>query len=355
MQTIIRSAIVLLFSLIVQLITAQDSIPKTINQNKIDLLKETRAQITAQEKAYLKAEVEAINKRLERGEITNEEAKKLKMEVAKKRALNIENRTAILNNKIALLERNEEGYEIDTNEKGNDEDNEGTWINIKIKDKEKKKKKYDRRTTNDFVLAFGLNNAIVEGESLDDSPYKFLGSHFLELGWAWKYRVFENTNFVRLKYGLSLQINSLKPEDNMYFVQSNNQTLLETFPENLKKSKFTMTNLVVPIHFEFGASKKTEHKTYFRYSTRNRFKFGVGGYAGLNVSARQKLKYTMDGDKIKDKQKNGFNNSNLIYGVSGYLAKGDVAIYIKYDLSPIFKDQITEQHNISLGLRFDMD
>jgi len=34
---------------------------------------------------------------------------------------------------------------------------------------------------------------------------------------------------------------------------------------------------------------------------------------------------------------------------------GNVALYAKYDLSPLFKDQSINQNNISLGLRFDLD
>ena len=44
-----------------------------------------------------------------------------------------------------------------------------------------------------------------------------------------------------------------------------------------------------------------------------------------------------------------------MFGLSGYIAFDDTAIYVKYDLSPIFKDQAIEQNNISLGVRFDMD
>src|SRR5690606_38776631 len=218
-----------------------------------------------------------------------------------------------------------------------------------------KPRKYDKRTTNDIVLAFGFNNAIVEGESLNDSPYKFGGSRFFEIGMAWKTRVFDNTNFMRIKYGVSLQVNGLKPTDNQYFVQQDNQTVLEEFPEKLQKSKLTITNLVFPVHFEFGTSKKIEKDTYFRYSTSNKFKIGLGGYGGFNIGTRQKLKYEIDGERIKDKQKRGFNTTNLVYGLSGYLALGDVALYVKYNLSPIFKNQMVEQNNIPVGLRFDMD
>lgn len=47
----------------------------------------------------------------------------------------------------------------------------------------KKEIRYDRRTYSDFVMALGLNNAIIEGQSLNDSPYKIGGSRFFEMGW----------------------------------------------------------------------------------------------------------------------------------------------------------------------------
>ena len=343
MQTITRYLVLFILSLNVHLITAQDSITKP-NSEEISKLKKAIQRVESEEKEYLKAEVEAIDRRLKNGEITKEEAQDLKMQMAKKRALNIENRTAILNNKIALLERNEKGYGDDEDEDGvdyiriggNDEDM--SWIYIGKKENDKKRyRKPDMRTTSDFVLAFGLNNAIIDGQSLDDSPYKIGGSRFFEMGWAWKTRVFKNTNFLRFKYGVSLHINGLKPNDNQYFVKNGNQTMLETFPQDLRKSKLSITNLVFPAHFEFGPSKKIERENYFRYSTRNKFKIGVGGYAGFNIGTRQKLKYDLDGERIKDKQKRGFNTSDLVYGISTYLAIGDTALYLKYDLSPIFK------------------
>ncbi|NJX15217.1 hypothetical protein [Tamlana crocina] len=349
MQTIIKYLISLVFTLCVQLIPAQKSIPAIKNEKNIEMLEKVKLTIEKEEKEHLKAEVEAINAKVENGEITLKEAQELKMEAAKIAALNIENRIAIANNKIELLKRNDYGLNKTANKH---------VFGIVINDEPytiTQPKKYDRRTSSEFVLAFGLNNAIIEGESLDDSSYKFGGSRFFEAGWAWKTRVFENSNFLRLKYGVSFQINGLKPNDNQYFVQQNDQTFLEEFPSNLKKSKLSITNLVFPVHFELGPSKKIERDNYFRYSTSNKFKIGFGGYGGFNVGTRQKLKYTMDGERKKDKQKHSFNTSNLVYGISGYIAFDDVALYAKYDLSPLFKDQFADQNNISIGLRFDMD
>ncbi|MFG6686563.1 hypothetical protein ACGK9U_08280 [Mariniflexile sp. HNIBRBA6329] len=359
MRTITKYLVLAVLGLSVQIINAQDSIQKPNNKNKIETLLKVKEQIQNEEREFLKVEVEAINKRLENGQITNEEAEILKKEAAKKRALNIENRVAIIDNKIALLERNDDGYQTSSDENSSEigvsiGGDAGSFAGFKIK-KDNKPKKYDLRTTSDFVLAFGLNNAIIEGEKLDDSPYKFGGSRFFEIGWAWKTRVFKESNFMRLKYGYSFQINGLKPMDNQYFVQNGSETTLKEFPLDLKKAKLSVSNLVFPVHFEFGPSKKIDKDTYFRYLTDNQFKIGIGGYGGFNIGSRQKLKYELDGDREKEKQKQSFNTSKLVYGLSGYIAFDDVALYVKYDLSPIFKDQTIKQNNISLGLRFDMD
>jgi hypothetical protein len=362
MQTITKYLVLLILSLSLTQAHAQEETKSTNNKQKIENLQSVKQTIKNKERELLKVKVEAINIRLDKGEISQKEAENLKKEAAKKHALNIENKIAIIDNKIALLERNKNGYIYNTDDDGervllrigSGDDTSDSFIFIGNK-KNDKPRKYDRRTSSDIVLAFGLNNAIIDGSSLNDSPYKIGGSRFFEIGWAWKTRVFKNSNWLRFKYGYSFQINGLKPKDNMYFVQNGNETNLEVFSNDLSKSKLTITNLVFPIHFEFGPSKRIDRDGYFRYSTRNKLKIGVGGYAGFNIGTRQKLKYTADGEKIKDKIKRNYNTSDFVYGLSSYIAFGDTALYVKYDLSPIFKNQVVEQNNISIGLRFDMD
>ncbi|NNK82100.1 MAG: hypothetical protein HKO92_03135 [Flavobacteriaceae bacterium] len=361
MKTITIYLAVIMLSLNVQIGYTQDSIVVKPNSEKIENLIQLKAQIKKEEKDQLKTEVEQVNQRLEKGEITKEEAEKLKKEFAEKRALNIKNRVAIIDNKIALLERNEavstqsdsSDYVIRIGGSDNDETNE-EFIYIGKRDRDKPKK-YDRRTRSDLVFAIGFNNAIIEGENIDDSPYKLGGSGFVELGWAWKTRVFNNSNALRLKYGFSFMWNKLDIKDNKYLVEIDGNIVLEDFPTNLNKAKFRMTNLVFPVHFEFGPSKKIERDNYFRYSTDDKFKIGLGGFAGFNLQTLQKLKYKEDGRRVKDKIKNGYNTTDFVYGLSGYIAFDDVALYVKYDLSPIFKHQLIDQNNISVGLRFDMD
>lgn len=361
MNTITKYVVLLSLCLIVNNVSAQetqtDSLEITsVNENadKIYRLKQIKKKVEEEEREFLKVEVEQINERLENGELNEAEAEKLKKEAAKKRALNIENRIAILDNKIALLERNDEGYYND----GADDTVDfgisfGKHLGYNFSYRNKPKK-YDKRTTSDLVFAIGFNNAIGDGQKIGDK-YTFLTSGFVELGFAWKTRLFKESNAVRLKYGFSFQWNKLTPKNDTYFVQNGNTTTLEAFPSELKESEFRITNLVVPIHFEFGPSKKIVRKKYFRYSTSKHFKIGIGGYAGFNIGTQQKLRFEEGGDRVKEKIRRSYNASPFVYGLSSYVGYGGLGLYVKYDLNPLFKGQEFDQHNLSMGFRFDLD
>lgn len=331
-------------------------------QTSIEQLANLKEKIILEEKEALKKDVENINARLQSEAIQESEAETLKQEAAEKHALNIENRITIVENQVALVKRNG----ADTIKKGGtrivfglgqeDLDNDRIFgVKVQNNKSQPKDKKYDRRTTTGFVFAFGLNNVMTEGESLQDSDFKVAGSRFAELGWTWKTRVFKNTNWLRVKYGVSFQFNGLKPTDNRFYVDTGDQTELQTYPLNLDKSKFRMDNLVVPLHFEFGPSKKIVHDDYFRYDTSEQFIFGIGGYAGINLSTRQKLKFEEDGENQNQKLKADYNTNNFIYGLSAYIGLGATSLYAKYDLNTIFKNNTVDQRNFSLGVRFDLD
>jgi len=362
MKTITRLVVYLVLSLTFATVqgqeTKKDSIQKSANELKIKTLTSLKSKIESEEREFLKIEITSINKRLDDGKITAAEAEDLKKEAAKKRALNIENRLAIIDNKIALLERNDKVEDASgdgfTFRIGADDNSSDSFIYFGNPSKDKPRK-YDRRTSTDIVFAFGFNNALIDGQDLEDSPYKLGGSGFIELGYVWKTRIFDNTNFWRLKYGFSLQWNKLKIKDNNYLVNTDGDISLQEYPIDADKIKFRTTNLVFPMHIEFGPSKKIEKEDYFRYSTHKKLKIGLGGYAGLNLGNMQKIKYKEDGEREKEKQRDQFEVSEFIYGLSGYIALGDVALYVKYDLNPLFKNQVVDQNNISVGLRFDMD
>ncbi len=351
MKTIIIYLTLFISSLLMSALQAQND---TISENtkehvyrNLEFFEKEKEKIIKDEKEQLKLTIEGINYRLEKEMITAEIAEKQKAAAAEKHALNIENRIIILENEMEMRERNKEHQNYLSLF------DDGRVVNLNYK--KENKKVYDRRTTSDLVLAVGFNNALTKDQSLNDSDFKLAGSRFFELGLAWKTRVFNNSNFLRLKYGFSFQFNGLKPTNDRYFVEEGELTNLEDFSLDLNKSKFRMDNLVFPVHFEFGPSKKTETENYIRYSTHNSFKIGLGGFAGFNIGERQKLKYEEDGQKVKRKLKGDYNTNDFVYGLSGYVSLGNTALYAKYDLNPIFKSPNPELHNISVGLRFDVD
>ena len=350
--------IVIIGILLVQLFVCQNIFAQVNidNMKKIELLEQKKEDLISEEKEALKKAVIEINERMDKGEITVQEADELKLAVADKHALNIKNKSAIIDNSIALLERGET-YEIKEIKPDGvkivlfDFENGEAIVSIK---NSKKTKKFDKRTYSNFLMAFGFNNAIIKGQSFNNSPYRVGKSKFFEIGWVWSTRVLNNSNAVRFRYGFSFTFNGLNPVDNLYFVQEGNLTYLDEFYTNLTKSKLRMDNLVVPMHFEFGPSKKVEGQNYIRYSKKKKFKYGIGGYVGFNLGTRQKLKYYENGSKRKETIKKSYNTSNLIYGLSSYIGYSVFSVYTKYDLNNIFNPPNAKENNISLGIRFDL-
>lgn len=328
-------------------LTAQETRVESSSQEKMEKLEKEKEEIVKKEKQLLKYKVERINSRLQEGQITAEEAEAAKKEAAELHAENIKNKISVLENEAELKDREDQWAQ---NESGEAE----TEI-FAPKEEKEYYNRYDNRTTTALVVAAGLNNALAEGQSINDSDFQIGGSRFFEIGWAWKTRVFKRTNWLRFRYGVSFQFNGLKPTDNRYFVQDGEETYLTDFNYDLEKSKFRMDNLVVPVHFEVGPSRRTEGTNSLHFSTSRMLKIGFGGYAGVNIGERQKLKYEAEGDNMKEKIKNDYNTNELVYGLSAYLGWGGATLYGKYDLNPIFQEPNQEIYNVSLGLRFDIN
>jgi len=311
--------------------------------------------ITKEEKDALKEEVEAVNKLLDRGEISLEEADKRKLELAEVRAKNIETRVGMEEAKLTDLVREKVDGKLPS--EGRRTAFSIYWEKDSPRRDSIRNDRSESRTTSQFVFAVGLNNVVTDGDlsSVEGSDYRVWGSHFYEWGIAFNTRLAKNNNLLHAKYGLSLMYNNLRPTDNRSFVVDGNKTTLETNPIHLKDSRFRNVYLVVPVHLELDFTKKrvTEKKTYFR--SHESFRMGIGGYAGINVKSKQILRYEIDDHNVKERTKGDYNVNDFIYGLSAYVGYSEVSLYIKYDLSPIFRNNAVDQNNISLGIRFDLN
>ena len=125
----------------------------------------------------------------------------------------------------------------------------------------------EKRTTSQLVFAAGLNNLVTDGK-VQDSDYKFMGSHFYEWGVTYNTRIAKNNNLLHAKYGLSVMYNNLRPTDNRSFVVNGDQTNLEVNAIDLKDSRFRNVYLVAPVHleFDFSGKKIKEDKTFLKHT-----------------------------------------------------------------------------------------
>lgn len=306
--------------------------------------------ITKEEKAALKEEIESVNRQLENGTISTHEADLQKQRFAEVRAKNIETRVAEEQDKLDELVRNHvDGKLKDTTKV--------YGITFRVtKNKDSIRAAGEQRTTSQFVFAFGLNH-LETNNSIAHSDYKVWGSHFYEWGVTWNTRLAKNHNLLHAKYGLSLMYNNLRPTDNRYFLEDGKQTVLVESDINLKESRFRNVYIVAPVHLEFDFTKpKTNMDGKKIFRTHDSFRMGIGGYVGGNIKSKQILKFRDENNnRVRQVTHGDYNVNDFIYGLSAYIGYGEVSLYAKYDLQPLFENNAVDQRNISLGVRFDLN
>ncbi|RZK11189.1 MAG: hypothetical protein EOO46_07650 [Flavobacterium sp.] len=332
--------------------TAQETFDEKVRNiaQKIEL-------VTKEEKALLKKEVDQVNKEVEAGKLSYKEGDAKKLLLAETRSTNIETKVAQYEAELKEIVQQKVDGKIkdpDTLRKFHFVWRSSNWK----KDVRKRDSIYnitsESRTTSQFVFALGINNLVTDG-AVANSDFRYAGSHFYEWGTAWNTRLAKNNNLLHLKYGISVMYNNLRATDNRLFVDNGNTTDLETSAIDMKDSRFRNVNLVVPVHLEFDFTPKREHDGKQIFKTHKTFRFGIGGYAGVNVKSKQIIKYDIDGYKSREVTKGNFNVNDFVYGVSTYIGYKETSIYLKYDLNPMFKNNVVDQNNISLGVRFDFN
>ena len=310
--------------------------------------------ITKEEKETLKKQVELVNEALDKNSISKQQADEQKMQLATKSANTIETRIAVEEAKLSeLVKEKVEGKiaSLDTTSTKKRSISIG-YNRKKVKDTVQKSEK---RTTSQFVYAAGVNN-VLSNNRIANSDFRYLGSHFYEWGFTYNTRIAKNSNLAHIKYGMSLVYNNLRATDNRFFQTVGNKTLLQNAALNLDDSRLRNVNLVVPVHFELDFTKPKVINDNTIFKSHQGFRLGIGGFAGVNIKTKQILEYDdAFGNSVVQRSKGNFNVNDFVYGVSSYIGFGETSLYVKYDLNPLFTNNVVKQNNISLGVRFDFN
>ena len=302
-----------------------------------------KEEIRHEEKEQLKAKIKKTNDALLEQHISQIQADSLKMLYAKETLGKIEKKIQELETHYYLTASSKDDQQLP-------EKQPTSYI--------KQKTKLKHHISDDLVFVAGLNNLLDDTSTLENSPYELLKSYFVELGWSWKTNLLPRYNLINLRYGFSFQFHSISPKDKRIFTNNAGDIQRIPYDKPLKRNQLRYTHLVLPIHLQIGSNRKkyttysSEGRTITRSGYLDSFIIGIGGYGGLNIFNAQRIK----GNGFKEKLKYDLNVTKIVYGVSGYLYFPRMfSIYVKKDLSPLFKGQTKTLNSIALGIRFDID
>lgn len=158
--------------------------------------------------------------------------------------------------------------------------------------------------------------------------------------WFFMQRVHLIKHAVNLKYGLGLELNNYRFEDETIEFRKN-PTVIISNPEkaNLKKNKLAADYVTVPLMLNFGDFK-------FRRSDHG-FGFSAGVSAGYLYAARQKTKEDDDKEKVKD----DFDMRKWKLSYIGELSLGPVKLYGSYAFQSMWEKGL-DQTPYNVGIRF---
>ena len=233
-----------------------------------------------------------------------------------------------------------------------------------------KKKNHERkRTVGSLDFDIGFNNftgqeSFVQGTGTDAVDYsvKNWGSWYVAIGKNYQTHV---GGAFALKWGANVSWHNFKFENPDVLVRKSDEgtpfyDVTTANPEiSTDKSKLTAAhvNLLFMPMLDFGYYREEVEVDGVLQSKRryddDKFRIGLGAYAGYRIDSYTKLKYEEDGDTEKDRTHSSFNLNDWRYGVRLQVGINGVDIFANYDMNELFKDNKgPELHAFSLGIQF---
>ena len=334
--------------------------------------------IVKSEKEHLRIQLKEIDKLMEANKLSQQEGRKRKYMAAKETSERIHKKTRAEVEKISesvqqLKQLRQDELEavkanvfsppLDTMAVPKDtlskKQTDSIVQNMEKVFREKRKKYFfedkqddTKRTHEAVVFAMGFHN-LQSANSWENPHFRWWGSKSVEVGYQWNTRLFKNANGVHLLYGLSWKMDKLKMQQASYFVENGDRTEIKPYPKEVLKSKFKTNYLIVPltIEFDFSSPYQIEEQTY--YPAQSAFRLGIGAYAGVLVSSKQKIKYREAGNEVKEVTRGDFNLNPWTFGLSAHIGYKTFAFYARYSMVPLFQHNSVDEYPFSVGIRFE--
>jgi hypothetical protein len=208
-----------------------------------------------------------------------------------------------------------------------------------------KKEKAERRFSMQGYVDLGLNTFVNAPENSGDLyDLKPLGSRFVNLAQFYRIRIGGKRSPFYLKPGLELTFNNYMFDKNNYLIDDNGVSrVVKETTRSFEKSKLATSSINASLLPELRFREK---------NGKEGFKISAGGFIGYRLGSHTKLKYQLEGDTEKDKERNSYNLEDFQYGLNFSIGYRQFELYSKYNLNKLFKENRGPQMNvISFGFR----
>lgn len=196
------------------------------------------------------------------------------------------------------------------------------------------------RTWQSFNFDLGTNNYLSDGKFPDNDNALYAvrpwGSWYVAASSIQRTRL---ASKLFIEWGIGLSWYNFKfQKDNIQIIKDD--TGIEFVEDirdfNFRKSKLSASYVqasLIPIVDFGGHSRKT--RLWDGYN--NSFRIGLGPYVGYRISSHSKIVYK-DGNREKDKERDGFYLNNFRYGLRLQLGYRSTDLFFNYDLNELFAE-----------------
>lgn len=235
-------------------------------------------------------------------------------------------------------------------------------VQAQDEERDERKEKVNYGTHNDLDIDLGVNNYLQNGDFPDDNnaPYsvKPFGSWYVSLrsindthiGGPLHFLWGPDVSWYNFKYN-NETVRLVKDNERVSFVESTSDVEAE-------KSKLTVAYLgfsAVPM-LKFGKQEqiiKSRRHCWGNWEIRNNsgFRIGAGAYAGYKIASYTKIVTEIEGNKKKDKDRDGYYLNNFRYGIRAQAGFRGMDVFVNYDLNTLFvENKGPELNAFSFGI-----
>ena len=186
----------------------------------------------------------------------------------------------------------------------------------------------------DLIVDFGLSLLSSAPEEMD---LRAFGSRGVNVYYLYHIALGEESNFsINPGFGFGMENYNFDNANTLDYNQTDGNVIIPVSEyldplvlEDLRKTKLSVNYFDIPLEFRFHANKENHDRG---------FMVAVGGRVGILFDSHTKIKYVVDGDSKKIKEKQQFGVNRFRYGVHGRVGLGAVSVFYYQNLSNLFND-----------------